>query len=194
MRTLVRTVKKIWWSHKKQDFFNHLSGCQYEECWLVWYKASSLVDLQQLTEAPADSFHRVYPEDRGSRFVRNTTTYLSHYTTSHPHVHRLRTLNSTTVSIVGWVTFFRVSIGFSSKKAEDTKLDSSRGMLFDCRTCVLYTYDVHPVKQVPTNEWSSDPSNVSSRCRASSETPPTEKKKGMYKVVQRLHLRKLYAG
>jgi hypothetical protein len=99
------------------------------------------------------------------------------------HIYRVRTSNSSNVSITWWVTFFRVSIDFSSKKAEGTKLDNSRGMLFGCRNCVLYRYVVHPVKQVSTNERFPDPSNVSSRCRASSQTPPTKKKNGRYKVA-----------
>jgi hypothetical protein len=93
---------------------------------------------------------------------------------------RLRTSNSRTFTIVQLVTFFRVNTELSLRKVDATKLDNCRGMLFVC-ACVSYRHCLHPVKQVPTNEWSPDSSNVPSTYRAFSQTPPMEKKKGTYR-------------
>ena len=67
--------------------------------------------MQQPTEELA-SFCRVDPEDRGSTFAQNTTTYLPNCTASHPGSHQSsqppsKNLKSTTVSIAGWLGFLQ---------------------------------------------------------------------------------------
>jgi len=63
-------------------------GAVYEQCVFLKYNATSLVHMQQSTEQIAAFFCRVDPEDRGSTFARNTSTYLPNCTASHPGSHQ----------------------------------------------------------------------------------------------------------